>query len=294
MPAATAKTLTDAVVELIRRTSSDLPADVRKAVRRAKEQEKKGSAARNVFEAIEENVRIARRESTPICQDTGTNIYFIHHPPSVLQRDLEKAVLAATRRACKLNYLRPNAVDPVTETNSGDNTGDLQPFLHFEQWSKPSVRFDLMLKGGGCENVGIQYKLPDARLGAGRDLEGVRKCVIDAVQQAQGLGCAPGTIAAVVGGDRTGGYLRSKELFLRKIGSRNPVDVLDELEDRLHDELNKLKIGPMGFGGKTTVLDVFLGAAHRLPASYYVSVSYMCWAYRRRAMVWNDGEVRHV
>jgi fumarate hydratase class I len=286
------KTLTDAVTELIRRTSSDLPPDVRRAVREAKEREKKGSAARNVFEAIEENIRIAKRESTPICQDTGTNIYFIHYPPTVLEKDLRKAVLAATRRACRLNYLRPNAVDPVTERNSGDNTGDLQPFLHLEQWSRPEVRFDLMLKGGGCENVGIQYKLPDARLGAGRDLEGVRKCVIDAVYQAQGLGCAPGTIAAVVGGDRTGGYLRSKELFLRKLGSTNPVPALDALEKRLHVELNSLKIGPMGFGGKTTVLGVFLGAAHRLPASYFVSVSYMCWAYRRRSMVWKNGEVR--
>ena len=202
-------------------------------------------------------------------------------------------MLAATRRACRLTYLRPNAVDPVTETNSGDNTGELQPFLHFEQWNRPYARFDLMLKGGGCENVGIQYKLPDARIGAGRDLEGVRRCVIDAIDQAQGLGCAPGIVAAVVGGDRTAGYLRSKELFLRKLGSKNPDPTLDALEKRLLGELNSLKIGPMGFGGKTTVLGVFLGAAHRLPASYFVSVSYMCWAYRRRSMTYRDGEVRY-
>jgi fumarate hydratase class I len=287
------KKLVDSITELIRRTSSDLPPDVCRAIRQAKEREKKNSAARNVFEALEENIRIARKESTPLCQDTGTNIYFVHHPAGAEEKPLRQAIVAATKRACKHSYLRPNAVDPVTEKNSGDNTGVMQPFIHFEQWNKPTMRFDLMLKGGGCENVGIQYKLPDARLGAGRDLEGVRRCVIDAIDQAQGLGCAPGIVAAVVGGDRAAGYLLSKELFLRKLGSSNRNPTLDALEKRLMEELNSLKIGPMGFGGKTTVLGCFLGAAHRLPASYYVSVSYMCWAYRRRSMTIRDGEVRY-
>jgi fumarate hydratase, class I len=287
------KKLVDAITELIRRTSSDLPPDVCRAVRQAKEREKKNSAAQNVFAALEENIRLARRESTPLCQDTGTNIYFVHHPQGADTKEIRAAIVAATRKACKLSYLRPNAVDPITETNSGDNTGLHQPFIHFEQWNKPHMRFDLMLKGGGCENVGIQYKLPNAALGAGRDLEGVRKCVIDSILQAQGLGCAPGTAAVVVGGDRTVGYLHSKELFLRKIGSSNKNPVLNELEERLEVELNKLKIGPMGFGGKTTVFDVFVSAAHRLPASYFVTVSYMCWAYRRRSMTLKNGEVRY-
>ena len=287
------KRLVDALTELIRRTSSDLPPDVCRAIRAAREAEKKGSAAQNVFVALEENIKLARKESTPLCQDTGTNIYFIHYPVGMSEREIRQAAIAATKRACKLSYLRPNAVDPITETNSGDNTGVMQPFFHFEQWNRPHLRFDLMLKGGGCENVGIQYKLPNAELGAGRDLEGVRKCVIDAIHQAQGLGCAPGIVSAVVGGDRTAGYLLSKELFLRKLGSSNKNPTLDALEKRLMEELNSLKIGPMGFGGKTTVLGCFLGAAHRLPASYYVSVSYMCWAYRRRSMTYRDGEVRY-
>ncbi len=287
------KKLVDALTELIRRTSSDLPPDVCRAIRAAKESEKKGSAAQNVFAALEENIKLARKESTPLCQDTGTNIYFIHYPVGMAEKEIRQAVIAATKRACKLSYLRPNAVDPVTEINSGDNTGVFQPFLHFEQWNKPGIRFDMMLKGGGSENVCAQYKLPDAGLGAGRDLEGVRKCVIDAVVSAQGLGCAPGILSVVVGGDRAAGYLLSKEQFLRKLGSSNKNPTLDELEKRLMTELNSLMIGPMGFGGKTTVLGCFLGAAHRLPASYYVTVSYMCWAYRRRSMTYRDGEVRY-
>jgi fumarate hydratase class I len=276
--------LADAFLELIRRASSDLPPDVEAAITRARRREKAGSPARAVLTQLLENTRLARRNSTPLCQDTGTNIYEIHLPITMPHRKVTQAILKATRKAVKLSYLRPNSVDSVTGENSGDNTGIGQPQIHFHQWNRKQIQVALMLKGGGCENVGRQYALPNAELGAGRDLEGVRRVVIDAVQKAQGLGCAPGTLGVAVGGDRGSSYLLSKEQFWRSLDDVNEDETLRKLERRLERELNKLDIGPMGFGGKTTVLGVKIGKMHRLPASFYVSVSYMCWAFRRARM----------
>lgn len=276
--------LTDAFLELIRKASSDMPPDVEAALARAGRREKKGTAARSVFEQMKLNIDLARKNSTPLCQDTGTNIYHVSLPADMPQKPIERAIVAATKRAVKKAYLRPNAVDSVTGANSGDNTGVGQPQIHFHQWKRKQIHVEIMLKGGGCENVGAQYALPNAELGAGRDLEGVRRAVVDAVQNAQGLGCAPGSIGVAIGGDRGSSYLLSKQQFFRKIDDENPDPVLKKLEKRLHRELNGLGIGPMGFGGMTTVLGVKIGKMHRLPASFYVSVSYMCWAFRRAHM----------
>jgi fumarate hydratase class I len=190
-------------------------------------------------------------------------------------------VAEATRRA----YLRPNAVDALSGVNSGDNLGDDHfPTIHFEEIEGDSLQIDLMLKGGGCENVGAQYSLPNSALGAGRDLAGVRKVALDAVHKAQGKGCAPGILGIAVGGDRGSSYSASKEVLLRQLDDSNANPELDALEQRLTGEANQLGIGPMGFGGQTTVLGTKITGMHRLPASYFVSVSYMCWAYRRRQM----------
>jgi fumarate hydratase class I len=162
-----------------------------------------------------------------------------------------------------------------------------------EAWGKDYFDIRLMLKGGGCENVGAQYSLPDARVGAGRDINGVKKCVLDAVQQAQGKGCGPGVLGVVIGGDRATGYLTSKEMFLRKITDTNPNPALKKLEEECLEEANQLGIGPMGFGGKTTLMGVKATALDRVPASFFVTVSYMCWAYRRQgARVSSKGELK--
>jgi fumarate hydratase class I len=239
---------------------------------------------------------MARDESTPICQDTGTPIFYVHYPEGWSTRKLKAQIQAAVVVATEKAYLRPNSVNAISGVNTGDNTGDEHyPTIHFEEIDadQPLV-IELMLKGGGCENVGAQYKLPDNRLGAGRDLEGVRKVVLDAVHQAQGKGCAPGALGVAIGGDRGASYLASKEALFRDIEDQNPDEVLASLEDRLTDEANQLGIGPMGFGGKTTVLGTKIKGLHRLPASYYVSISYMCWAYRRRKMTYENGQAVYV
>ncbi len=287
--------LTSEILELIRFTSTNLPPDVEKKLRAAVEQEEPGSAAQGALETIVTNVEMARTNSTPICQDTGTPIFYVHYPEGWSIRKLKSQIQTAVIQATEQAYLRPNSVDSISGKNTGNNTGDDHyPTIHFEEIDEDQpLVIELMLKGGGCENVGAQYKLPDNRLGAGRDLAGVRKVVLDAVHQAQGKGCAPGAIGVAIGGDRGASYLASKEALFRDLEDQNSDETLAKLEKRLTDEANQLGVGPMGFGGKTTVLGTKIKGLHRLPASYFVSVSYMCWAYRRRKMTHQNGQASY-
>jgi fumarate hydratase, class I len=284
--------LTQEILELVRFTSTNLPPDAEKALREAYEKEEPGSAARNALETILKNVEMTRRNSTPICQDTGTPIFFVRYPEGWSPRKLREQIKAAVVEATKMNYLRPNAVDSLSGKNTGNNLGDQHfPTIHFEEADGDDLVLELMLKGGGCENVGAQYALPDNRLKAGRDLEGVRKVVLDAVYQAQGEGCAPGFLGVSIGGDRGSSYVASKEALLHQVGEANPDPELAEMEQRLTEEANQLGIGPMGFGGKATVLGTKITSTYRLPASFFVTVSYMCWAYRRRKMTVKTDQV---
>ena len=284
--------LTNEILELIRRTSSSLPADVEKRLRDSTEKEEPGSAARGALETIMKNIELSRANSTPICQDTGTPIFYVHYPVGWSTRKLKEQIRAAMAEATKKSYMRPNAVDAVYDKNSGNNLGgDDFPYVHFEEVEGDDLTIELMLKGGGCENVGRQYSLPNNGLGAGRDLAGVRKVVLDAVQKAQGQGCAPGILGVAIGGDRGSSYIKSKEVLFDKMGEHNADPKLAELEEQLTKESNEMGIGPMGFGGKTTVLETKITGLSRLPASYFVSVSYMCWAYRRRKLTVKGEEI---
>jgi len=277
--------LTQAILELVRFAATDLSPDVENALRSALTKEEQGSAAEGALQTILKNVELARQKSTPICQDTGTPIFYVHYPEGWSTRKLKAQIKEAVRVATTQSFLRPNAVNAITGKNTGDNSGDDHyPTIHFEEVDGEQLTIDLMLKGGGCENVGAQYKLPDNNLGAGRDLEGVRKAALDAVYQAQGRGCAPGILGIAIGGDRGSSFSASKEALFRMVDDSHADDDLAALENRITDEANQLGIGPMGFGGETTVLASKIKGLHRLPASYFVSVSYMCWAHRRRKM----------
>ena len=243
--------LTEQFVELIRRTSTDLPADVRRALTEARDREAPGSAARGALESILQNVELAREKISPICQDTGTPIFFVRYPAGWSSRALREQIRAAIARATEEAYLRPNAVDSLSGKNSGNNLGDETfPSLHFEEVEGDTLTVDLLLKGGGCENVGAQYSLPDDRLGADRDLQGVRRAVLDAVHQAQGLGCAPGVLGVSIGGDRGTSYARSKQQLLRRLDDTNPNPDLARMEAQLTQEANRLGVGPMGLAAR--------------------------------------------
>lgn len=271
-------------LELIRHAACELPEDVLAELSKWRNIEEEGSPAQGALDEILKNCALAKDTSRPVCQDTGTNIWYVYHPLGMSQTKLKTDILEATRQATRLSYLRPNAVDSITGKNSGDNTGINMPVIHFKEWDKKSLVADILLKGGGSENVSTQYSLPDNELKAGRDLEGVRRTVIDAVFKAQGLGCAPGIIGVGIGGDRATGMTLAKEQLFRLLNDANPEPKLAELERHLYEECNELGIGPMGFGGKTTVLGIKIGACHRLPASFFVSIAYMCWAARRASL----------
>ncbi len=299
--------LNESFVELIRRAATDLPVDVEAALRQARDREAAGSAAEGALDTVLENVSIARQNATPICQDTGVPIFNVRYRLGLSPRQLQQQIMAAVVEATERSYLRPNAVDPLTGRNSGNNLGRGFPTFHFEEWGEDQTRtdlkVDLLLKGGGSENVGAQYKLPHrstqspsdtaatAQFEAGRDLDGVRKVVLDAVYRAQGKGCAPGVLGVAVGGDRGSGYVHAKEQLFRPLDDVNPEPALAELEETLLRDANALGIGPMGFGGETTLFGVKVGAYHRLPACYFVSIAYNCWALRRATMVVEGEEV---
>lgn len=260
---------------------------------KARAREQKGSLAKKILGEMIENTAIARDGSVPICQDTGTPIFYVDYPIDMQQSNINKAIIAAVKSATSKNLLRPNSVSTIDGLNTGNNIGPGHPSISYNQWNRKSLRIRLMLKGGGSENVGMQYSLPNTDLGAHRDLDGVKRCVINTVFKAQGKGCAPGIIGVGIGGDRSSSYLLSKKQFFSKLDEKNPIQQLNRIENELKTKLNKLSIGPMGLGGKTTVLGVKIGAENRIPASFFVSVSYMCWACRRHTLTINNGKAKY-
>jgi fumarate hydratase class I len=274
-----------AILELIFKAATELPKDVVKALKEAREREDEGSTAKLILTKYLDNLELARIRKAPMCQDTGIPVFYVTIPACMPKEIIKSKINSALIKATEEQFLRPNAVDPITGKNSGNNTGAGFPALYFYDSSDERIAVDLILKGGGSENVSCQYSLPYKELDAGRDFEGVRRVVLDAVIKAEGRGCPPGVIGVCIGGDRESGYREAKRQFLRRLDDTNPDDRLRELEEKLFNDINSLGIGPQGLGGKTTVLGVKIGSIYRLPACYFVTISYMCWAFRRRRLV---------
>lgn len=258
-----------------------------------------GNQASQALSIIDANIEMAAGDEGPICQDTGMPTFFVQTPVGFNQILLKREILGAIEEATRRGKLRPNSVDSLTGANSGNNLGPGTPVVHWEQWeNNDEVEIKLLLKGGGCENKNIQYSLPCSldQLGrAGRDLDGIRKCILHAVWQAQGQGCAPGALGVAIGGDRTSGYDAAKQQLLRPLDDINPDPRLAELETYVLDRANTLGIGAMGFGGGVSLIGCKITALNRLPASFFVSIAYDCWAYRRRGVVLDaqTGAVKH-
>lgn len=278
--------------QLIRRTSVDLPSDVETGIRRALNKERKGSHAWWTLETLLENTALSRKNDTPICQDTGTLTFYFGVPAGFDTNAIVAHTRAAIAKATRHGYLRQNTIDSVSGASYDTNIGSASPVFVFQQQARKKVDVRLIMKGGGSENMGCQYSLPEGTLQANRDLEGVRRCILDAVVKAQGNGCAPGVLGVCIGGDRATGYKHSKEQFLKRLGDKSRVKALARLEEKIMADSLKLGIGPMGLGGRTTLLGVKIDALSRVPASYFVTVSYMCWAFRRRgALLGSEGGI---
>jgi len=272
------------LIELIRRSSTILPPDIVKALEDGYKREKAGTPAKGAMKAMLNSIKLSREGSLPICQDTGSLIFYFYYPDGEKILLVRKILESAVAKATDLNYLRPNSVDPISGFNPGNNLGPGALAVHYRPWNKKTWLVQMINKGGGCENVSAQMALPDTNLVAGRDLDGVYKAVMKMVYNAQGRGCAPGIACVGIGGTRDMGMALAKDQILRKLDDVNPDPELAKLEKKLYRDLNKLTIGPMGYGGKTTVLGVKIGKYQRHPATFYVSLAYMCWADRRCTM----------
>ena len=275
---------TEILAELIHKNTSDLPADAEAALRAAAGREAVGSQAALLLNALVENTALARKQGSPLCQDTGTLTFFFDVPRGTDTVALEDAARHAVAIATQNGWLRRNTIDALSGISIDTNVAEGSPVCHFEQSDRKDIEVGLLQKGGGSENMSRQYSLPDSTLKAGRDLDGVRKCVLDAVWRAQGFGCAPGVLGVCVGADRAEGFIQAKRQLLRPLDDASANPELASLEHRVLEEANSLGIGPMGMGGKTTLLGVKIVSRTRLPASYFVTVAYLCWACRRHSI----------
>jgi fumarate hydratase class I len=274
----------DSLLQLITKTSTDLPPDVRAAMVHAMSAEPDGTRSAQALSVIAQNIDQAASCEGPICQDTGMPTFKVKTPIGANHLWMREQIRSAIAEATRRGKLRSNSVDSITGANSGDNLGPGTPIIYFDQWEKDEVEVKLLLKGGGCENTNAQYSLPTElpHMGrADRTLEGVRKCILHAVWQAQGKGCSPGAIGVCIGGDRTSSYLHAKEQLFRTLDDVNPNPQLAALEQTIMATANTLSVGAMGFGGNVSLIGCKIGAINRLPASFFVSVAYDCWAFRR-------------
>ena len=276
--------LMNALFELYKITSAILPSDVVYALKQAQATEK--SNAKFFIDSILENTKIAKQESLPICQDTGSLFFVVYYPKGESTKEITELIFMATKKATE-EFLRPNSVDPISEKNMGNI-----PEIHFIEWDKEYLQFDLMLKGAGSENVSAQYALPDSSIDAYRDFDGVLKCTKDAVFKAQGKGCPPGILGICIGGSKDSSLFEAKKQLFRKLDDLNGNRRLAALEKQILSECNKLNIGIAGLGGNNTLLAVKVTTLPRHPASYFVSVAYSCWALRRHTLKFKDGVIK--
>lgn len=273
------------ILDLIRRTSTSLPADVVKGLKRARRLEVAGSTAQWAIDAVLANAELANREDRPLCSDSGTLIFYCRVPLGLDTNALTASIRTAVTRATRCGYLRQNTVDAITGAKCSTNVGPSSPVIHYQHGARKTIDLRLVLKSASSENEGRQYSLPDRALGAEATLDGVRLCILDAAMRSAASGCGPGVMGVCVGGDRSTGFAHSKVQFLHKVGYTSRVKALGRLEHSILRDVCRLDVGPMGLGGKSALLDVHIGSQSRLPSSFFVSISYMGWALRRRGVV---------
>lgn len=284
------KIVENTAFNLIRQAVIYLPEDVKQALEKACGEET-SETAKTQLKTILCNIALAEENQAPICQDTGTIIFYIKAGAHVANLDkIEEALAEATRRATREIPLRPNAVDPFTLENSGDNTGRFTPQIYWEIVEGDSLELTVMPKGGGSENVSATGMLLPSE-----GIRALKRFVVDAVISAGAQPCPPTVVGVGVGGGADLAAKLAKMALLRPLDEANLDPEVAKLERQLFEAANMTGIGPMGLGGKTTVLGVHVDYAHRHPASFPVVVAFNCWAARRAsARVSADGAVEYL
>ena len=284
------KVIEDTAFSPLKLAVVQLPSDVKDALKRAYKEET-SEAGRVQLEAILKDIELAEKENTPLCQDTGIIIFYVKAGAKAKDLDMvQPALQKATQRATKEIPLRPNAVDPFTQKNSGDNTGKCIPYINWEITNGDSIEITAFPKGGGSENV-----CTIGMITPGEGVKGLKKFVIDAIIKAGAMPCPPTIVGVAAGGGADIAMKLAKATLLRPLSEPNPNSDLANLEKELYEAANSTGIGPMGLGGKFTVLGVKVDYAYRHPASYPVAVAFQCWAARRAtARINSDGTVEYL
>jgi fumarate hydratase subunit alpha len=284
------KIVEEAAFNLLKQAVIYLPEDVKKALKRAYDEET-SDTGKTQLKAILDNIELAEKYQAPVCQDTGTIIFYAKAGADVKNLDkVEQALINATKRATKEVPLRPNSVDPFTQKNSGDNTGRHIPFIHWEIVPGNTLELTVMTKGGGSENVCVTGMLVP-----GEGVKGLKKFVVDALVKAGAQPCPPNILGVAVGGGADIAMTLAKKALLRPLDEHNLNPEIAKLEEEILEAANMTGIGPMGLGGKTTVLGVHIDYAFRHPASFPAAVAFNCWAARRAsARISSDGKVEYL
>ena len=267
-------TIEDTIFDLFKEAVIKLPDDVKKALEDAYKQEDHELARLNL-KAILDNIEAAEKMGVPMCQDTGLPIVFVKLG-DVEVENLIEGIKKGVARATEEVPLRPNVVDPITRQNTGNNTGNLIPQVDIELVEDEILQLTVFPKGIGSENNNaLKMALP------GEGIEGIKKFVLDTVIAAGGKPCPPIIVGVGIGGSSDLAMKLAKKALLSKIGERNPVETLAELEKEILKKINQTGIGPMGLGGKTTALDVKILTADTHTAGLPIGVCIQCWAARQ-------------
>jgi fumarate hydratase subunit alpha len=285
-----AKIVENVAFNILKQAVIYLPEDVKQALKKAYAEET-SETGKTQLKAILDNIELAEKYQAPVCQDTGTIIFYLKAGAKAKDLDkIEEALINATRKATKEIPLRPNSVDPFTQKNSEDNTGRFIPFLHWEIVPGDSLELTVMTKGGGSENVCVTGMLVP-----GEGIKGLKKFVVDAVIKAGAMPCPPDILGVAIGGGTDIAMKLAKKALLKPLNEPNPDPGIAELEREIFEAANMTGIGPMGLGGKTTVLGVHVDYAFRHPASFPAAVAFNCWAARRASAKINaDGTVEYL
>jgi len=286
----TAKIVENVAFNILKQAVIYLPEDVKQALKKAYAEET-SETGKTQLKAVLDNIELAEKYQAPVCQDTGTIIFYVKAGAKAKDLDkIEEALINATRRATKEVPLRPNSVDPFTQKNSGDNTGRYIPFLHWEIVPGDSLELTVMTKGGGSENVCVTGMLVP-----GEGIKGLKKFVVDAVISAGAKPCPPNILGVAIGGGADIAMKLAKKTLLKPLNETNQDAEIAKLEKEIFEAANMTGIGPMGLGGKTTVLGVHVDYAFRHPASFPAAVAFNCWAARRASARINaDGAVEYL
>jgi len=269
----------EAAFNILKQAVIYLPSDVKQALKRAYSEET-SETGKTQLETILKNIELAEKLEVPMCQDTGTIIFYVKAGSRVTDLDkVEGALIRSTRRATKEIPLRPNAVSPFAGKNSGDNTGRNIPAFNWDIVPGDSLEIIVMTKGGGSENVSM-----GAMLVPGEGIKGLKKFVVDTVIKSGAKPCPPNVLGVGIGGGADISMKLAKRALLRSLTEHNADPEIAKLEKEILEAVNMTGIGPMGLGGRTTALGVHIDYAFRHPASFPAAVAFSCWAARRAAV----------